>query len=791
MSHLQFTQQHKPALHRCSDSLENFILKFQIRELKNLIFDTDMINNNDKGASKDDHLGREPYGSLLNIKWQDKIYGPEEIHNYIKYKTEKCPDHFREKKKIMQTYETKHNIKFEDLLKPTMVYTFTDNDSYRPDIPSQIVCGDGTLATHVSYHGSHNGNLENSSIISQNNANKVITRQNNENGMKQMLVCLASNVDVEKLKTNVLDPRMFYDEYVLCTIEILDTSASNEATGLDSESTSKDLLVIMTPNMSPLLPEQSATQSLLSATLDDASSYAAIKQGLRLENYRLSCRGGSEFLYTIENLNQKISPLEISSLEQKDRIMEKMSVLSNRGLQYYIDGGSKSAAVASIGNADDQNELRDLWKQDPPKPGFDKNIIYMGEIVSADGFGEEEALFIEYFFAHSDSYSLRTGNRSDGAENPLTDASTFDAESIGLMRGQTMISYSSSNNSSRHGLTLPRLRPGWDGFVFTSELPQVSRVIIGYSLYVLVFLILLFDFDRPMWIFVAVVLLFFGMTASPNTALQMVVSDDKVNNQASGGSYGQSAARSLERSNVKVVGDTMTETSFNINHPIHGSFDVKEVATNNNFDSDKGPIIYFQVFGHGALGTQTLIGYGYTQLPSASGFIDVSVSTWKPIGDTYSRMSELYLGTSTRVRHHNFIHHSQNSRIINKFGVATETSGRIRFRCQTITVTPASSIVYTQPRPAQRVATGLSGMSANSQSSSTSSLHRSGSKGSLKNLRVSKDVDSAVSKARDVNDILQEMGMSGKGGSGHVVTSASSDKIAEIMANAKAKRGHK
>ncbi len=106
---------------------------------------------------------------------------------------------------------------------------------------------------------------------------------------------------------------------------------------------------------------------------------------------------------------------------------------------------------------------------------------------------------------------------------------------------------------------------------------------------------LLFSFEYPFFLAIAFVLLFYLMNSSPNTAQQLVITDEKSTNKHTG---------STDKTNVKVVGDILTSTKFNINHPIQGSFDVRDSGTN---PSD-GPVVYFQVFGTGFLDTQILIG---------------------------------------------------------------------------------------------------------------------------------------------------------------------------------------
>ena len=76
-------------------------------------------------------------------------------------------------------------------------------------------------------------------------------------------------------------------------------------------------------------------------------------------------------------------------------------------------------------------------------------------------------------------------------------------------------------------------------------------------------------------------------------------------------------------------------------HLISVSFDVKpplELSARSLTPSSEAPSIIFQVYSVGHSGRKILEGYGYTHISDTAGSNEVDIKTWKPVGDTDSKL---------------------------------------------------------------------------------------------------------------------------------------------------------
>jgi len=109
-----------PFFYRTNDHIENFKLKLVLRELSRV---------SGRGAE-----GRT--GDALDIdqviSWQEKLYSPGDIANYLKHREANVQDEAEQdiRRQLHRLDESGTNV--EKLLKDVMVYTYTDKDSDFP-----------------------------------------------------------------------------------------------------------------------------------------------------------------------------------------------------------------------------------------------------------------------------------------------------------------------------------------------------------------------------------------------------------------------------------------------------------------------------------------------------------------------------------------------------------------------------------------------------------------------------------------------------------------------------------
>lgn len=194
---------------------------------------------------------------------------------------------------------------------------------------------------------------------------KVRNRLTRERTSKSMHVCLATDVN-----TKAPDQQEKAMEHLLCTLHLYSDGMLEVSPDFSAllEEPGKGLITI----------EQSPALGLFTS---DHTTAVALKRGLRLGTHTLRSSSGSDFEYTIENLNGVAIPSEIEELEKRIQASDVARSLKLRGPR------------GPEGN----------WLQDPPKDTFTYTMTMNVEIVSAKGFDGNE-LFISY--EASDFYRL-------------------------------------------------------------------------------------------------------------------------------------------------------------------------------------------------------------------------------------------------------------------------------------------------------------------------------------------------------------------------------------------------
>ena len=92
--------------------------------------------------------------------------------------------------------------------------------------------------------------------------------------------------------------------------------------------------------------------------------------------------------------------------------------------------------------------------------------------------------------------------------------------------------------------------------------------------------------------------------------------------------------------NQDFIGKTVEPVAY-FGHLISASFDVKplaELKARALTPSAESPSLFLQVYRVSAAGRNVLDGYGYVHLPDEPGSNEVEVRTWKPIGDTQTKL---------------------------------------------------------------------------------------------------------------------------------------------------------
>lgn len=248
-----------------------------------------------------------------------------------------------------------------------MLYTYTDKDQYKPPVESCMYDSLGRISNTESYVGSAASNagskVFDDSLISDARQKKLEQRIFRDKPFKIMHICLATDVDVDTLKNkNPFDPRYYYNENILCSVKIY-----------------SDGLIEINPGFSKYIDEtQESDRKVdgLSATvfLNNKTVNSGIKEGFRLSSHRVLNSLGSEYLFTLQNLNDLLLPQKIEEIRQLNMISDKQ------------------ASQRSRGNASSDSKK---WMQDPPSIKHDIILAFYGEIVSATGFYGEQ-LFVNY-----------------------------------------------------------------------------------------------------------------------------------------------------------------------------------------------------------------------------------------------------------------------------------------------------------------------------------------------------------------------------------------------------------
>lgn len=544
-----------------------------------------------------------------------------------------------------------------------MLYTYTDDDTFTSPIMNQLLDSTNSSIDHVNYVGEaymNNGKLTLHDNIRNHNYKRLKTRFKKEgDSYSDMYICFATDVDLSKLRSGVvaLNPHHHFKEHILCSIRyhfngLIEISPGISEICIDSSVSNVNIPISM------------------SAVMDTKSIMNGFSQGYLLSKYTVKSRSGSSFEYTIENSNEIVVPNILKEIRENDYYRDLNNWLLNSG-------------------NDPTNNIESNWKQDPPAKGFDCTYSFFGEIVSGYGF-ENDNCYVCYEVLLPENWVIRKGNLSDGvAERDFLNQETVASskktlsllvddgfsdglDSHGMLQGSTPIV--TSNRDFSYKFTC---RPTFHGINYI--LPMTSRLIFAVSFFAITILSILVGFEYPFWIVPFIVFFITLITGVPGNSKAQIYKYSK----------------SLNLESKSRFGSIIDEEVYNFNYVIKLSFDYVRLSDSSKISH---PQILFEVYSVGWFDRHRLEGYGHFNLPQSNQSIDSEIRTWRPKHGVFSEMSNHFLGSSRTLKDSKFIYPDLSSQVnpvgLNKFGFQSETSGTIRFRCNTIISDPKLSLKF-------------------------------------------------------------------------------------------------
>lgn len=757
-----------PAYYRSDDPVENLKIKLILRQIS--------------GGSREN--SDEFKDMELELSWQEKINGPRDIYESARRNDNSVVSVVRN----MTSGGNNNRVKGGDIepLKNVMLYTYVDKDHFIPKRSPLLVSSDGLYDVEEPYISAaiNHSDKANNDIVY--NAKSIISRQQKvrdrfyrESPSKTMYVCLATDVDVKTLSDAnivVFDINEHFTEHILFSITL-----------------HQDGIVECTPSFSDIMTEQSSNDAVAdsipsSLFIDDATIKAGVKKGFKLSTHRVLAKLGAEFEYCVVNMNEVRSPILIENIKEHKKNVNRDLVSRVRGPQIYFD--------------------QSLWKQDPPQDNYEHTICYYNEIVSGCGFqGDNVRIMYEIITPASGVWKVRSGNLTDGVKEEdvdealrLIDGYVDSNEVDGLCRGTTQLA--KSYEISR-GVNINSIRPHWKGFSTSNSLDDFTSSLLAYSFFIITVASVVLGCNYPFWLVPSLTFVFVVGTGYPGGSNQVLIykNNHKQNySQTLGGSNNSNninkhytSGNSMIKNSV-LVGKNVTDPIANFNHLTSISYDVK---TLNNQDQsaviDEKPKIFFEVYSTGLFGRYSLEGYGYADLPTTTAAVDVEVKTWRPVGGINSKLFDQFLGNSVRLRDKTVLN-SANGRVINKFGVQTESSGTIRFKCYSVLTSPLKSASNVHGGTGMLSGSDYSAGLMNTLNSTTSggfnnTLKSTGTLGTFTKpaAAVKRTVEDILTSFRSANNTL---GGNVSTNMGNITSGSSVDsRLADILARARAKVG--
>ncbi|CAD8155668.1 unnamed protein product [Paramecium octaurelia] len=115
-------------------------------------------------------------------------------------------------------------------------------------------------------------------------------------------------------------------------------------------------------------------------------------------------------------------------------------------------------------------------------------------------------------------------------------------------------------------------------------------------------------------------------------------------------------------------------------------FDLQLQVDENELNFGKFPQLLVQVSSMDSWERNYIQGYGFIEIPHTPGFHELTMKTYRPNDDLYTRVYEFFLGGGTKVKDldsisNAFYFDKQNQpKVLNRFPIDTESSGDIKIR---------------------------------------------------------------------------------------------------------------
>lgn len=635
--------------YRIEDPLENLKVKIIIREISRI--------------STRQQIEQKPYEDTIELSWQQKIFGPGDIGDYIRNKNSAWGSPYQRDNRRHLAHLEKDKTTPESLLEEVMLYTVIEKEEYHHN---KTPLTKGTTYPLESYLGQAISNKDGSSSSTSKN-HKIGQRLRREKAVKNMFIYLATDVEVDNIKQNKFyNIQEHYHEHLLCAIRL-----------------DQDGLLEMSPGFSDIVSESSLGRLSTSGSgqpsslfMDDLSILAGIRKGFLIQTYRLRTKQGVEYEYVIQNVNELTIPHEIQELE-----IESL----NRDMK----------------NAEDSRGIRETqeWRQDPPLHPHTASLAVYAEIVSAFGF-QDQKVFVNYQVSIPEKWKVRIGDVNDGMNSARVKEADFVQEDRdftdcrGMMGGITQTAlpkmmkgyydelkqnYTSERSSSPTVHTIKQKRHYNTVVADDLTLDDFSRFLIGTIFFLTTCLALLLGWESAVWIAPALII-FFAIGSGPPADFQPQIIQ-----------VSSKVPVPLWRSFLAPLAQPVAY----FGHLFSLSFDITELTLQDlPRKSDMSGIgsstdsitIYFQVYSVHWFNRISLTGVGYTTIPNKTGAFDITVPTWKPAGGIHAQMCEYFLSGGLKLKDNRFVKSPNDStfKSDSRLGVLTETSGQIRFRFNTI-----------------------------------------------------------------------------------------------------------
>lgn len=206
------------------------------------------------------------------VNWQQKIYSPWEIEDYLKHRnsSDGSQKDIANRKRLHRLDSPKHPV--ASMLEPAMLFTYVDSDGYSsPD--KKNILGTYNGDNKESYVAAAGRSHVSDQDLSSRQA-KVRDRLTRERSCKTMHICLATDVNVK-----VPDNQEKATEHLLCTLHLYSDGVLEVSPDFSA--------LLNEPLKGTVTTEQSPVNGMFTS---DKTAAMALRKGLRIGTYRYRVR---------------------------------------------------------------------------------------------------------------------------------------------------------------------------------------------------------------------------------------------------------------------------------------------------------------------------------------------------------------------------------------------------------------------------------------------------------------------------------------------------------------------